>query len=251
MAFAREGAKVAIGDIDVDGGKETVNMIHESGGDALFTRTDVTDAEQVQSLVILTTKAYERLDYAFNNAGILGPSRLTVDLLEKHFDRLLSVNLKGVWLCMKYEIPQMLDHGKGVIVNTASIMGFIGYPRIGHYVASKHGVIGLTRTAAVEYMNQGIRVNAVCPTYIETPMITNAVSQLGPDNPTVKIMAIRDQAGFYGQPEQIAKAVIWLCSDAASLVNGHALVLDGGLLIGDHIGRYYNILESQGLITNK
>lgn len=249
IAFAREGADVVLADVDRKGAIDTISIIEEAGRQALFIQTDVSRSHEVQDMIAKTMDEYGRLDYAFNNAGILGQPSSTVDLPEEQFDRLLSVNLKGVWLCMKYEIPQILKLGKGAIVNTASVAGFVSIPRYGHYVTSKHGVIGLTKTAALEYADQGIRVNAVCPTYIKTPMITNIITQQGPTSAAATLMAVRDHAGFYGEPENIAEAVIWLCSDAASLVNGHAMILDGGLLIGDHLGTYYRIMQRQGLIA--
>lgn len=227
IAFAREGAKVVVSDIDAAGGADTVRMIADAGGEAFFVRADVSQADRVENLVNESVGRYGRLDFAFNNAGIEGEQALTGDCSEQNWDRVLSVNLKGTWLCMKHEIPHMLKQGKGAIVNMSSVAGLIGYRNIPAYVASKHGVIGLTKTAALEYATTGIRINAVCPGVIRTPMVERFV---GGTPEGEEQMIASEPIGRLGVPEEVAEAVVWLCSDAASFVLGHAMVIDGGLV---------------------
>jgi len=227
LTFAREGAKLIIADLHEDGGHQTVHMITEQGGEAMFVRADVTQAREVEAMISQTVETYGRLDCAHNNAGIGSRPRVLLhELAEEHWDRVLNINLKGVWLCMKYEISQMLQQGGGVIVNTASIMGLVGsWSRSGAYNASKHGVVGLTKTAALEYATAGIRVNAVCPGYIRTPLIEDALTT----HPEMEAEIVaRHPVGRMGRPEEIAEAVVWLCSDAASFVTGHTMTVDGG-----------------------
>ncbi len=226
MTFAGEGAKVVVADLNAEGGKETVGAIEEAGGDAAFVQVDVTSAADVEAMVNKAVETYGRLDCAHNNAGILTAGRLTHELDEDRWDRLMGINLKGLWLCMKYEIAQMLEQGGGAIVNASSITGLVGYPGVCAYAASKHGVIGLTKTAALEYAQQGIRVNAVCPGYVETPMIARGIA-----DPERKA-ALEAEAPIcrLARPEEIAEAVVWLCSDAASFVTGHATSVDGGFV---------------------
>ncbi len=225
LAFARDGAKVVAADIVVEGGEETASLIREAGGEATFVKADVSQAADVEALVARVVSTYGRLDCAHNNAGIEGMMASTADQTEAMWDRVIAVNLTGVWLCMKYEIPQMLKQGGGAIVNTASGAGLIGVPTMPAYVASKHGVVGLTKTAALEYAKSGIRVNAVCPGIIQTPMVERLVTeqpQLG------EALVAAEPIGRTGQPEEIAEAVVWMCSEAASFVTGHAMSVDGG-----------------------
>ena len=227
LVFAREGAKVVVADIVVEGGQETVQQIEAAGGEAIFVKADVSQAADVETLIAKTVETYGRLDCAFNNAGIEGGMKLTIDCTKEEFDRTIAVNLTGVWLCMKYEIQQMLSQGGGAILNTASAAGLVGFPSLPDYVASKHGVVGLTKTAALEYAKSGIRVNAVCPGVIQTPMVERG-AQLSPGFDELALSM--EPVGRFGQPSEIGEAVVWLCSDAASFVTGHPMVVDGGLV---------------------
>jgi len=226
LSFAEEGAKVAVADIMVGGGGETVGMIKSSGGEAMFIKTDVINAKEVAALIQKTVDVYGRLDCAFNNAGIDGEICSLQDHTEENWDRVININLKGVWLCMKYEIPQMLKQGSGAIVNTSSIAGLTGQGTA-IYCASKHGVVGMTKAAALQNAMTGIRINAVCPAAIYTPMVEKVMNS----DPNLKAYVESMQPmGRVGQPEEIAQAVVWLCSDAASFITGHALPIDGGLV---------------------
>ncbi len=227
LVFAREGAKVVVSDIVVEGGQETVQQIEAAGGEAIFVKADVSQAADVETLIAKTVETYGRLDCAFNNAGIEGGMKLTIDCTKEEFDRTIAVNLTGVWLCMKYEIQQMLSQGSGAIVNTASAAGLVGFPGLPDYVASKHGVVGLTKTAALEYAKSGIRVNAVCPGVIQTPMVERG-AQLSPGFDELALSM--EPVGRFGQPSEIGEAVVWLCSDAASFVTGIPMQVDGGLV---------------------
>ena len=227
LAFAREGARVVLGNRRVEEGEETVRRVRETGGEALVVRTDVTRAADVEALVAKAVQTYGRLDCAFNNAGMTGDMARTAECTEENWDRTLNVNLKGVWLAMKYEILQMLNQGGGAIVNNASVAGLVGMRGGPAYSASKGGVVQLTRTAALEYAKAGIRVNAVCPGFVATPM-TEEHTRTSPD---LEAWIKRIQPmGRLATPEEVAEAVVWLCSDAASFVTGHPLVLDGGLV---------------------
>ena len=227
LTFAREGAKVAVADKLVDGGQETARMVEAAGGTASFIEVDVSDAASVEAMVNTTVDTYGRLDCAYNNAGIEGQVAPTDSYADDMFDKVIAVNLTGVWLCMKYEIPRLLEQGGGAIVNTASGAGLIGVAGLSAYVASKHGVIGLTKTAALEYAKSGIRVNAVCPGLIQTPM----VERLTADQPQLgEALVAMEPVGRTGRPEEIAESVVWLCSDAASFVTGHAMSVDGGFV---------------------
>ena len=238
VAFAREGAKVVVADVAAEGGEETVRAIREAGGEAMFVKTDVSKAGEVEGLVNRAVETYGRLDCAHNNAGIQlevegGKVRLTADGIEDHWDRMFDVNLKGVWLCMRYEIPQMLKQQSGTIVNTSSTAGLIGMTGEAAYVATKHGVVGLTKTAALEYAKAGIRINAVCPGVIRTPMMESILG----DDPELEAQLIEqlEPIGRMGRPEEITEAVVWLCSDLASFVTGHIMAVDGGLVAGKNL----------------
>ncbi len=225
LAFARAGAKVAVADLNAIGGQETVSFIKNAGGEACFIEADMGQAASVEAMVQKTVETYGRLDYAHNNAGVEGSLSLTAELEEDQWDHVIRINLTGVWLYMKYEIQHMLQQGSGAIVNTSSSGGLIGAARFPAYVASKHGVVGLTKTAALEYAKSGIRVNTVCPGVIETSMVERVT---GNSSDVLKKMIAAEPMGRSGQPEEIAEAVVWLCSDAASFVTGHAMAVDGG-----------------------
>lgn len=225
LAFAREGARVVVADLAADGGEETVRMIESAGGAATFCQTDVSKAADVEKLIEQAMNTYGRLDYAHNNAGILGKAAPTADCSEEEWDRQIAVNLKGVWLCMRYEIPQMLKQGGGAIVNTSSAAGLVGMQGLAPYTASKHGVAGLTKAAALDYAKSNVRVNAVCPGFIDTPMVRNIEDLEG--LPTNAMPAMPRM----GTPEDVANAVVWLCSDAASYVTGHLLAVDGAMTV--------------------
>ena len=225
LAFAREGAKVVVADVDVEGGKQTVRAVEEAGGKATFVKTDVSKAAEVEALIGKAVQTYGRLDCAFNNAGIEGASASIPDYTEEDFDRVISINLRAVWLCMKYEIPQILQQGGGAIVNTSSIDGLIAEADGCAYIAAKHAVAGLTKAAAIENGRAGIRVNVVCPGYVDTPLIR----RFSAPHPEEYAQTIeRHPIGRVGRPEEIAEVVVWLCSDAASFVTGHTMVADGG-----------------------
>jgi NAD(P)-dependent dehydrogenase (short-subunit alcohol dehydrogenase family) len=227
-AFAQNGAKVAINDLKIDRGEEVAHAVEESGGKAIFVHGDVSKPADIERLVDTVVAAFGRLDCAFNNAGIEGRMGSTVDCTEDNFDRTIAINLKGVWLCMVREIRQMLAQGTGgAIVNMASVAGLVGFPNLPAYVASKHGVLGLTKTAALEYATSGIRINAVCPGVIHTEMIDRIT---GLDAEVEKQFTDLEPMGRMGTPEEIAAAAVWLCSDAASFVTGHPMTIDGGLV---------------------
>ncbi len=224
LAFARRGATVVAADVDVAGGEQTAELARESGGDALFIPTDVTAADQVCALIEKTVEHYGRLDCAHNNAGLLGTPMDLAQCSEAVWDRIVSVNLRGVWLCMKHEIPPMLQRGGGAIVNTASVAGLVGVRGFSPYAATKHAVVGLTKTAALDYARRGIRVNAVCPGLVRTPMVENYTQK----NPEVEAQLLLFQPlGRMGTPDEVAAAVVWLCSDEAAFVTGSAMTLDG------------------------
>lgn len=228
LSFSRQGAQVVIADVNESGGHETVEAIRTAGGDACFVHTDVSQARDVEAMVQYAVDTYGRLDCAFNNAGAvkahLEAISPTHEYPEENFDQVLAVNLKGVWLCMKYEIRQMLTQDGGVIVNAASALGLVGIENLSGYVASKHGVVGITKTAALEYAAQGIRINAICPGYIQTPMTKDRLE----DPEVQKRIESIHPVGRVGLPEEVAEAVVYLCSDAASFVTGHAMAIDGG-----------------------
>ena len=227
LAFARRGDRIALAGRRASEGEETARLAHESGGEAMFMRADVTVPAEIEALVARTVERWGRLDYAFNNAGITGEMARTADCTEENWHRTLSINLTAVWLSMKYELRQMLRQAGGVIVNNASVAGLVGMRGGPAYSASKGGVIQLTRTAALEYAKKGIRVNAVCPGFIETPM-TEAHARENPDlEPWIRKI---QPMGRLGTADEVAAAVLWLCSDAASFVTGHALAIDGGMV---------------------
>jgi len=228
VAFARAGAKVVLADVVVEGGEEVARLVNEAGGEAVFVKCDVSSAAEVEAMINKAVAAFGRLDCAFNNAGIEGDWALVADCEEPNWDRTIDVNLKGVWLCMKYEIRQMLTQGCGAIVNMSSVSGLVGDPGHPAYAASKHGVAGLTKSAALEYATAGIRVNAVCPAAVRTPMIERTL--IAQPELSWQSLARGHPMGRIAEPEEVAEAVLWLCSDAASFVTGHLLVLDGGLV---------------------
>ncbi len=227
LAFAREGARLVVADLEHDAAQAVVAEIDASGGQAIAIGGDVTKSDDVAALVAAATSAYGRLDCAFNNAGIapyqLGAQgQTTAEWSEEAFDRMIAVNLKSVWLCMKHELPAMQAAGGGAIVNTASIAGLVGLRFSSAYVAAKHAVIGLTRAAALEYGREAIRINAVCPGYVETRMTTTSRSIFG------DYLVASTPLGRLGTPPEIAELVAWLCSDRASFVHGAAYAADGG-----------------------
>src|SRR4051794_20800848 len=230
LAFAREGASVGAADVSEQGNRETARLIEEQGGRALAVRCDVTRGEDVKAALGKTVEAFGRLDFAFNNAGIEPRKPApTAEYEEGEWDRIIDIDLRGVFLCMKHEIPLILKHGGGgAIVNTSSGAGIIGIKGSPAYTAAKHGVIGLTKAAALDYAAQNIRINAVCPGYIDTPMMGRFTG--GTPEGRAKVIA-EEPAGRMGKPEEIAAAVVWLCSDGAAFMVGHAMVIDGGQTI--------------------
>lgn len=225
LAFAREGAAVAAADIAEHGNQETARMIEEGGGQALAVHCDVSRADDVKAALGRSVDAFGKLDIAFNNAGIEQPLRATAELTEEEWDRIIAINLRGVFVCMKYEIPLMLEQGAGAIVNTSSGAGVKGFADQAAYTAAKHGVIGLTRSAALDYAPFNIRVNAICPGIIDTEMMQRFTGGTAAGRDRV---IAQEPIGRMGMPDEIAAAALWLCSDAASFVVGHALVVDGG-----------------------
>ena len=227
LVMAREGATLVVSDINAEGGEETLSAVKDLGADGIFVHADVSKSDDVQALIAQAVQTYGRLDCAYNNAGIEGymAGRLH-EYPEDTWDRLIDINLKGVWLCLKHEIPQMLQQGGGAIVNTASAAGLVGSRRLSAYVASKHAVVGLTKAAALEYAADGVRVNAVCPGIIDTPMVQRLIG--GREADYEATIPARQPIGRLGTPAEIAESVAWLCSDAASLVTGLAMAVDGG-----------------------
>lgn len=225
QAFAAEGLKVVVSDVDVAGGEGTVELIRVAGGEAVFIRCDVTRDAEVKALMEGTVAAYGRLDYAFNNAGIEIEKGKLAEGSDAEFDAIMGVNVKGVWLCMKHQIPLLLAQGGGAIVNTASVAGLGAAPKMSIYAASKHAVIGLTKSAAVEYAKKKVRVNAVCPAVIDTDMFRRAYEA---DPKKGEFAAAMHPVGRIGKVEEIAAAVLYLCCDAAGFTTGHALAVDGG-----------------------
>lgn len=229
IAFAARGAKVVLADMVEDKDQAALNEIKKTGGEAVFIRCDVSKGSDIKVLFDKIISTFGRLDFAFNNAGIEGNMGNTEECTEENWDKTISVNLTGIWMCMKHEIPLMLKQGNGSIVNCASVAGLIGFPGLPAYVASKHAVIGLTKTAALENAKRSIRINAVCPGVIHTPMIDRLT---GKDKEVEKQYIDMEPVGRMGKPEEVAEAVVWLCSDAASFVTGHSMPVDGGWLAG-------------------
>ena len=227
IALAREGAKVTVAARRASEGEETVRLIKEAGSDAIFVKTDVAIENDVRSLVEKTVDTYGRLDYAVNNAGIGEKMTPLVEQTSEKFDQIMNTNVRGVWLSMKYEIPEMIKNGGGAIVNTSSGAGLVGFPQIPVYVASKHAVLGLTKSAALEYAKSGIRINAIAPGGVETDMLMETV---GDDYQFLETFKSMHPIGRIGSPEEIANAVVWLLSEKASFVLGHTLIVDGGIV---------------------
>ncbi len=225
LAFAREGANVVVADISEQGNQETAHLIEKLGGRAIAVKCDVTRTEDVKAALDKTIEAFGRLDFAFNNAGVEQKVAPAAELDEAEWDRIVNTDLRGVFLCLKHEIPLMLKQGGGAIVNTSSGAGVKGFKGQAAYVSAKHGVVGLTNAAALDYASQNIRINAVCPGIIDTPMMDRFSG--GTPKGRQRVIS-QEPIGRMGQPEEIANAVVWLCSDAASFAVGHALVIDGG-----------------------
>ena len=227
LIFAREGARLILADVSADGGEETAKLVRDRGGEARFVRCDVSKAADTEAMVTAAVKAYGRLDCAFNNAGIGGAQCKTADYEEAEFDRIIAIDLKGVWLCMRAEIRQFLaQKSPGAIVNTASAAGLVASHSMPAYTAAKHGVVGLTKCAALEYARSQIRINDVCPGVVDTPLVEEMVSG------RPKLAARLDQVepvGRKARPEEIGEAVAWLCCDSASFVTGTSMSVDGGL----------------------
>ncbi len=248
IEFARRGTRVALADVNEAGSKETLQEIEKLGIQGFFRKTDVSQAQDVEALIKETMDTYGRLDFAHNNAGIEGESAKIASCTEEMWDRVIDVNLKGVWLCMKFEIPEIRKSGGGAIVNTSSIAGLVGFRKCAPYSASKHGIIGLTKTAALEYAKSNIRINAVCPGLIDTEMIEREMvaRNVIKTNEAVgvltgwfertkkavvyKFLGRHQPVGRMGGADEVARVVVWLCSEGASYINGATLPVDGGYL---------------------
>jgi NAD(P)-dependent dehydrogenase (short-subunit alcohol dehydrogenase family) len=231
VKFAEEGAKVVISDVNAVGGDETVALVKDKGGDAIFVTADVAKAADVEALVSTAVDAYGRIDCACNNEGIEGKIVPLTEQSEDNFDRIMSVNAKGTFLCLKYEIAHMLKNGSGAIVNLASVAGLVGFPGLSPYVASKHAINGLTKNAALEYSKQGIRVNSICPGGIDTRMLDSLATQAtGGRLSTRQMMEPLHPIGRIGMPIEVAELIVWLCSARASFVTGANIPIDGGYL---------------------
>ncbi|WP_205602492.1 SDR family oxidoreductase [Chelativorans alearense] len=231
LKFAAEGAKVVVSDVNVEGGEETVVMIEKAGGEAVFIRADVSAPDEVDALIAKAVESFGRIDCACNNAGIEGKIVPFIEQPLDNFDRIIAVNLRGTFLCLQAEIRQMLKNGGGAIVNLASVAGLIGFPGLAPYVASKHGVNGLTKNAALEYGKQGIRVNSICPGGIDTRMLDSLAEQsTDGEMSTREMMDPFHPIGRIGEPEEVAELIIWLCSDRASFITGANIPIDGGFV---------------------
>ncbi len=227
IALAKQGVKISIAARRVKEGEETVRLVKEAGSDGIFVRTNVANEDDVKSLVENTVKTYGRLDYAFNNAGVEQTMAPIVEQTVEEFDQIMNINVKGVWLSMKYEIPVMLKSGGGAIVNNSSVAGIMGFPQMAIYIASKHAVLGLTKSAALEYAKSAIRINAIAPGGVETEM-ANRVNENTPQ--WLETLTSMHPIGRIADPEEIANAVVWLLSEKASFVVGHTLLVDGGVV---------------------
>jgi len=235
IAFAREGAKVVVASRRQKEGEETAKLITDMGGEAVFVQTDVSKVEQVKALVDKTVQLYDHLDIAFNNAGVEGPIKTLIEQTEEDFDDIININLKGMWSSLKYEIMQMLKQGNGgTIVNTSSISGLVGMPASSIYAASKHGVLGITKSAALEYGENGIRINAVSPGAIDTAMLDRFLKSnpyLGNPEEAKEQFKTKHPLRKIGKPEEVAETVLWLCSDNASFITGESIAIDGGYTV--------------------
>lgn len=227
LEFAAQGAKVVVADYVAEGGERTAAVIRDKGGEATFVQVDITNVAQVEALIKKVVDTYGRLDCAHNNAGIEGIICPTAECTVDNWNRIIATNLTGVWLCMKYEIPELLKQRGGAIVNTASAAGLEGLPNLPAYCASKHGVVGLTKAAAKDYAKAGLRVNAVCPGPIDTPMLERIADV---SRATIENAGASTPMGRNGKPEEVARVVVWLCTDAASYVTGAAMPVDGGFV---------------------
>ena len=225
LKFAQEGAKVVICDVNEDGGQTTLMDIKKITDNCFFFKCDISQEKDIKVLIQKTIDKFGRLDVAYNNAGVEGQPTSTTDCTSEAWDKVININLKGVWMCMKYEIQQMLKQGGGKIINCSSIAGLVGFEALPAYVASKHGVLGLTKTAALEYASKNIRVNALCPGVIETPMLTRFTQGHN------EVMAEQVPMKRVGQPEEMADCVLWLASDKSSYVTGQAIAADGGWIV--------------------
>ncbi len=230
IAFAREGAKVVLASRNEESTLRTLRMVEEAGGEGIFVKTDVSVDRDVENLVQKTLETYGQLDCAFNNAGVSGTPGPLFQLAEQDFQQIMDVNLKGVWLCLKYELPAMLARGGGSIVNMASVAGLIGSVGIAAYTASKHGVVGLTKAAALEYAKSKVRINVVCPSVIDNTVMIEQVKATQPG--IYNYLLGTHPVGRVGQPEEVANAVVWLCCDEASFITGVAFPIDGGTVAG-------------------
>ena len=229
LSLASAGAHVIVNDWSGQDGEATVACVKKAGGEASFMHADVSNASQVESMLRNISRQFGVLDAAVNNAGIVGDMGRLHDISEATFDRVIAIDLKGVWLCMKHQIALMLEHRRGAIVNIASVAGMVGEPNFGGYAAAKHGVVGLTRTAAIEYARDGIRINALCPGVIRTPMVEAVRDKLGAQA-MQDFLNQKQPIGRMGEPDEVAAAAVWLCSDASSFITGQALGVDGGYL---------------------